>query len=153
MIEPVLIITKEEGFREFPYFDHLGFPTVGYGRLLGPKDTPLDYYTSTVYEPAEKMWLKCRIEDVQCKLIDSSARNAYLACNEVQKAVMVSMAYQLGVNGLCKFKKTLAFIAAKQFDSAALEMGDSNWANQTPSRYERHADMMQSGKLLEYYQC
>lgn len=52
-MKPEHIIAKEEGYREAPYYDHLGFPTVGYGRLLGLRHSALSNYTGVIYEPAE----------------------------------------------------------------------------------------------------
>ena len=145
------IIALEEGFRDKPYYDHLRFPTVGYGRLLGPKDTPLSVYQGPIYEKSESVWLECHIEETINKILNSSIKDAYLNCNEVRQSVLVSMAYQMGVSGLAKFKKTIEFIESDLFDCAAIEMGDSQWADQTPERAERHQDMMHSGVLLDYY--
>ena len=146
-----VIIAKEEGYREKPYYDHLGFPTVGYGRLLGPKNADLYNYTGAIYESAEREWLKCHILHVKNAILASSIKDAYQNCDEVRQAVLISMAYQMGVDGLSRFKKTIGFIEQSLFDAAALEMIESRWADQTPARAERHADMMHSGELLEFY--
>jgi lysozyme len=145
------IIALEEGYREKPYYDHLGYPTVGYGRLLGPKNANLYNYTGAIYESAEREWLRCHISHVKNAILASSIKDAYQNCDEVRKAVLVSMAYQMGVDGLSCFKKTIKFIEDGLFDCAAMEMLESRWADQTPERAERHADMMHSGELLEFY--
>jgi len=145
------IIALEEGYREKPYYDHLGYPTVGYGRLLGPKGSELSNYTGAIYEKAEKVWLSCHIESVTQAILKSTLKDAYQNCDEVRQAVLVSMAYQMGVDGLSRFKKTIGFIEQGLFDAAAMEMLESRWADQTPERAERHADMMYSGELLEFY--
>ena len=145
------IIAKEEGYREQPYYDHLGFPTVGYGRLLGPKNADLYNYTGAIYEKAERVWLSCHIESVTQAILKSTLKDAYQNCDEVRQAVLISMAYQMGVDGLSRFKKTIGFIEQGLFDAAAMEMLESRWADQTPERAERHADMMHSGELLEFY--
>ena len=145
------IIAKEEGYREKPYYDHLGYPTVGYGRLLGPKGSELSNYTGAIYEKAERVWLSCHIESVTQAILKSTLKDAYQNCDEVRQAVLVSMAYQMGVDGLSRFKKTIGFIEQGLFDAAAMEMLESRWADQTPERAERHADMMHSGELLEFY--
>ena len=145
------IIAKEEGYREQPYYDHLGFPTVGYGRLLGPKNADLYNYTGAIYEKAERVWLSCHIESVTQAILKSTLKDAYQNCDEVRQAVLISMAYQMGVDGLSRFKKTIGFIEQGLFDAAAMEMLESRWADQTPERAERHADMMYSGELLEFY--
>ena len=44
------------------------------------------------------------------------------------------MCYQLGVTGVSKFKKTIAYLQNKQWEEASVEMLDSLWARQTPNR-------------------
>ena len=56
------------------------------------------------------------------------------------RSVLLNMAYQLGLTGLLKFKRTLRYLEIKQYDSAAKEMLDSRWANQTPERATRLSD-------------
>jgi lysozyme len=50
------------------------------------------------------------------------------------KDVVMEMCYQLGVTGVSKFKKTLAYLQDKQWEKASVEMLDSLWAKQTPNR-------------------
>lgn len=51
------------------------------------------------------------------------------------KYILMDMAYQLGVDGLLKFKQTLIFISKGLFAQAAVEMLDSKWAiSDTPKR-------------------
>ena len=146
------IISVEEGYRDQPYYDHLGFPTVGYGRLIGSQNVPLGHYKGKIYESAERTWLRCHIKSVEEEILSSNISDAYKNCGEVQKAVLISMAYQMGVAGLSKFKKTLRFIEDGLFDCASMEMLESKWADQTPERAERHADMMHNDELLDYYE-
>ena len=44
------------------------------------------------------------------------------------------MCYQLGISGFSKFKKTIYLIETEQYEDASIEMLDSLWAKQTPSR-------------------
>ncbi|CRL44597.1 hypothetical protein SGGMMB4_01777 [Sodalis glossinidius str. 'morsitans'] len=48
MSQIIPLLNYEEGYRETPYYDSLGFPMVGTGILLGPEGTPLSYYTFTL---------------------------------------------------------------------------------------------------------
>jgi lysozyme len=48
--------------------------------------------------------------------------------------VLMEMCYQLGVTGVSKFKKTVAYLQNKEFKNASIEMLDSRWAKQTPNR-------------------
>ena len=50
------------------------------------------------------------------------------------KDVVMEMCYQLGVGGVSKFKKTIAYLQNKQWEEASVEMLDSLWAKQTPNR-------------------
>ena len=71
--------------------------------------------------------------------------------DEARTAVLVSMAYQMGVAGLAQFKNTLSLIEHKHFDDAAKAMLDSKWAKQTPNRAKRHAEQMRSGLWCPEY--
>ena len=57
------------------------------------------------------------------------------------------MAFQMGLAGLLSFKRTLASIAAGDYEQASREMLDSKWASQTPKRAQRTAYMMRYGKF------
>ena len=56
--------------------------------------------------------------------------------------VMLDMAYQMGVGGLLKFEKMLAAIACEDYETAADELLDSNYARQTPNRAKRNAYLL-----------
>lgn len=49
------------------------------------------------------------------------------------------MAYQMGCQKLSTFVKTLDYMAKEDWDNAATEMLDSNWARQTENRANRHS--------------
>jgi lysozyme len=61
-----------------------------------------------------------------------------------QQRAMVNMCFQLGIGGLGKFKRMLAALQARQFDVAAGEALNSDWAIQTPARAKRVAELMRS---------
>jgi len=58
--------------------------------------------------------------------------------------VMLNMAYQLGFRGFCKFKKTLGYLEACDWDNASKEMLDSRWAKQTPNRANELSEIIAS---------
>lgn len=58
--------------------------------------------------------------------------------------VMLNMAYQLGFRGFCKFKKTLGYLEACDWDNASKEMLDSKWAKQTPNRANELSEIIAS---------
>ena len=65
--------------------------------------------------------------------------------DEVRKDCMINICLQLGLPRLKKFKKSLAYMANGDFDLAADEFLDSNWASQTPARANEITQMIRSG--------
>lgn len=151
MSKIIEILNFEEGFREKPYIDTEGYPTVGTGFLIGPKGAALSNYQFTLPKAASDAWLDALVKarkDAMNKngLILNALRN----CNDARADVLISMAYQMGVNGLAAFKNTLAMVSDENFDGAAAGMMNSLWARQTASRAKRHADVMRSGTYDAY---
>lgn len=151
MSKIIEILNFEEGFRDKPYIDTEGYPTVGTGFLIGPKGAALSNYQFTLPKAASDAWLDALVKarkDAMNKngLILNALRN----CNDARADVLISMAYQMGINGLAAFKNTLAMVADKNFDGAAAGMMNSLWARQTAGRAKRHAEVMRSGTYDAY---
>lgn len=142
------IIGKEEGLRLTPYHCSLGYPTIGYGKKLGPKHASLSMYTFSITEEMAKLWLEEEIEFVK-KELDSS--EIYSKLDPVRQDILVSMAYQMGIGGLLKFKKMWAALDKGDFIEAARQALDSRWAKQTFKRANRHAGTLKSGVHSTYY--
>ena len=53
------------------------------------------------------------------------------------QVVLVNMCFNLGAPRLSKFRKFISAIDNEQWIEAAVEMMDSNWANQVGPRAER----------------
>ena len=64
---------------------------------------------------------------------------------EPRQAVLVAMAYQMGIGRLQKFVDTLNAVESQHFAHAAESMRQSNWAHQTPKRAIRMAYQMERG--------
>jgi lysozyme len=54
------------------------------------------------------------------------------------------MVFQLGVGGVSKFKAMWKALEENDYTTASIEMLDSRWAKQTPTRAENLADIMNS---------
>lgn len=140
------VIKFEEGFREKPYYCSEGYPTIGWGRVVGRKGEKLpDIRTNVV---AEEVFLQQRIYDINKQIPDILE-----PLNDARRAILVSMAYQLGVAGLRKFKKFIQALAREDWAEAQTQMLDSLWARQTPNRAKRHAAVILSGELEGAYVC
>lgn len=142
----------EEGWRNRAYFDSLGYPTIGFGFLLGPKGTPLDAYKffTMPKEAGEKM--------LECLLRDSSAQarikfsTAWQAMNSDRRVILLSMIHQLGLNGVLGFPSFLKAAANSDWREAYNQMLDSKWARQdSKERAMRHALVMYHGSITQVY--
>jgi lysozyme len=142
------LLEREEGFRESVYYCSEGYPTIGIGTVIGPRYTPLKYYTLQVSKEVAYAMLQQELESIS-KALDKNP--VYCAMNSDRKCILQSMAYQLGVSGLMKFKKMWKALAIEDYDLASVEATNSKWANQTPIRAQRHAKVLRSGKLKSAY--
>lgn len=146
MFKVIRLIELEEGWREKPYRCSEGYPTVGYGFKLGSKECTLPEFT--LPKTAGDAWLMHNLNELTDHL---SKYQWYNKLNDARKAIILSMAYQMGVSGVLKFKNMIKSIEQDDYRNAALEMLDSRWAKQTPQRADRHQLQMQSGAWIEYY--
>ena len=152
MTSIISLIEYEEGWRDKPYICSEGYPTIGYGFKLGPKGASLKQYQFSIPKQAGVVWMGCLITELTADLADHPRIGpAYRACDDCRRAVLISMAYQMGLDGLAKWKNTLAAIVAQDWDKAAAAMLNSLWAKQTPKRAKRHADQMRSGVWCPLY--
>lgn len=139
------IIEQEEGWRDTPYYDHLGYPTVGYGfNLHMPKNAPLPGFV--LPKAVGGAWLQSFIDAIRSQLEEELSW-----MNEDRQSIIISMAYQMGIKGVLGFGNMWSAIRRQDWDSASDEMLDSRWARQTPARAHRHATVMQTGSAKGVY--
>lgn len=133
-IEEELI--KEEGLSLSCYKDTLGNYTIGVGHLL---KSPCETIT---LEYAGKL-LK---EDINIA-VNSLRKNVpvFSELDEVRQYVLISMAFNLGINRLLSFKKMLLALESKNYEVAAKEMKDSLWYRQVKGRAEKLINLMKKG--------
>ncbi|EAM8301900.1 MULTISPECIES: glycoside hydrolase family protein [Citrobacter] len=147
----VKILNYEEGYKERPYIDTEGYPTVACGVKIGPKGASLSNYIFTVPREVGDVWLESFVASTIKKMNENPLIiSAMKACNQERKDILISMAYQMGVQGLAGFKNTLAMVSSGNFSGAASGMLSSKWAKQTPNRANRHAEVMRTGTLDAY---
>ena len=145
----ISILKFEEGFSENPYYCSEGYPTIGIGQRIGPKDHPLHNYSFKCPTPVAESWCSVEVERLSELL---SKYDWYISCSQNRKAIFISMAYQLGINGLLKFKKMLAAVQDEDWDVAYMEGLDSVWAKKTPKRAKRQMQVIRSDKLDGSYE-
>lgn len=129
-------LIRDEGIRLFPYRDTMGKLTIGVGRNL-------DDVGITI---AEARYLLdndiVRAAAAVLARVPMSHR-----VDDIRRAVLVNMAFNMGIKGLMGFTKMLAAVEAGDWDTAAQEMRNSKWATQVGDRAERLAVQMQTGVM------
>lgn len=138
------MLRHEEGVRYKPYKDHLGYWTIGVGHLIDPSKGA--------------KWIEGPLTDAQVDaLLDEDIAKVERGLPEwmrdldpVRYAIMVDMAFQMGVAGLMGFKNTLANVRAGRYTQAADNMQQSLWYRQTPNRANRRIKEMRTGQYHKY---
>jgi len=138
-----LLIKEEgrvmEGGRHVAYQDHLGFWTIGFGCLIdGRKGGGLT-------EKQALFLLRDEIAEKQSEL--DAGLPWWRTLSETRQTVLLSMAFQMGTNGVLGFKNTLAKLHAGDYLGAANGIRKSLWAAQTPARAERMAKAIESNEF------
>jgi lysozyme len=126
----------DEGLRLKAYQDHLGIWTIGYGTNLQVLE---------ISEELAEQWLEDKWE--YCKAAAAQIPG-YDALNADRKDVIHSMIYQMGFNGVKRFKDMWAAIVLFDFEAAAEAMSDSRWYRdpKTQDRANRMAVRMAEGR-------
>lgn len=139
------LLTRHEGLRLKPYFDCCGKllhecrctakgkATIGVGRNL--EDVGLS--AEEAMHLLDKDILRARA---------AAATFAwYPKLDPVRKDVVVSMVFNLGLQGFSEFKRLIFALAQRDYERAASEMLASRWASQVKSRAVELAAMMRTG--------
>ena len=128
----------DEGERPCVYQDHLGYFTLGVGRLVDSRKP------GAGLRPDEITYLLNN--DIDDRIEALTRRLPWFQdLDDARRGVLVAMAFQMGVDGLLKFKNTLALVMTGKYDEAADAMLQSLWAKQTPGRADRLATQMRTG--------
>ena len=131
------LLREHEGCVRHAYQDHLGYWTIGVGRLIDERKG------GGVSDDEVAMLLENDIENVLSQLEHTIPDWSDLP--EGVQVALASMAFQMGVSGLFGFRRMLAHIEAKNWTEAAREALNSKWAHQTPSRASEIAEMIRNG--------
>lgn len=135
------LLSRHEGRVPYAYQDSLGYWTIGVGHLIDERkggklpehiiDALLDY-------------------DIQVHSLPLYNALPWLSrLDEVRQIVLIDMSFNLGVEGLLKWKNTLEAVRTGQYVKAAAMMRGSLWAKQVKSRAVRLCKMMETGQWPE----
>ena len=129
----------DEGEKKQAYQDHLGFWTIGVGRLIDARKP------GSGLRPSEISFLLNN--DIDDRIEQLTRRLPWFQdLDSVRQGVLLNMSFQIGVDGLLGFKNTLKLVEQGDYESAADNMLLSRWAAQTPARAKRMADQMRTGQ-------
>lgn len=134
MMDVLSLIKRHEGLRLLPYTDTTGHMTIGYGCNL----------EAGITEAQAAALLQLKVIDI----IDELGRYAWFTgCNLARQAVLLDMAYNLGVQGLLQFHIMLECVSRGDFAGAASQMAHSEWARQVGVRAVENAKIMAEGEF------
>ena len=131
-------LTKEEGYRKSAYKDQSGYLTIGIGRLIDERKN-----AGLTRDEAEYLLGN----DIDERVVALWRKIPWIkSLDHVRQSILVSMAFQMGVDGLLEFKNTLKSVEEGDYGVAAARMLRSKWAKQTPKRVYRMTQAMETGE-------
>ncbi len=125
-------LQKHEGLRLIPYTDTLGNLTIGVGRNLSK---PL----------SKSCWMLMLSEDIEEAYAGVEKLPWFIVLSDVRQRVVVDMVFNMGLQKFLTFKNLIQAIKTSNFEMAAFEMLNSQWAKQVGQRAKTLATMMLSG--------
>jgi len=134
----VKLLKRHEGISSHVYKDHLGYETIGIGRNISKIGMGLR---------------NCEIEFMITNDIDyfytqlEGRYHWFKELNDARKLALISMAFQLGLNGFSKFNKMILALNVQNYEQAATEMLQSRWAKQTFNRAHELSIIMKTGEM------
>lgn len=130
-------LVEDEGEVLHVYPDHLGFWTLGVGRLV-------DGRKGGGISREESRYLLAN--DIRKWIAIAGQWDWFEQLDWARQGVIICMLHQLGARGVSAFRKMIDALARGDYEAAADEMIDSTWHRQTPERCERMAQIMRSGQ-------
>ena len=133
--EMVKQLKRHEGKVLHEYKDHLGYSTIGYGRLIqegmgGITEAEAEYLL---------------MNDMSKFIKDAEKFDWFAGLNAPRKAVIVNMLFNLGLTRFNRFLKFKQALAEGDHLTASREMLDSKWAKQVKGRAKELSEQMRLG--------
>lgn len=135
------LIAANEGRRKHPYLCPADKITIGIGRNLedvGLSNKEIDFLFANDINVARET---CR-----------SLFHRFGSIDELRQAVLLDMAFNLGMPRLAKFKNMRMAVDAGEWRRAAAELLDSRYAEQVPNRARRNAEILRTGRWPAEFQ-
>lgn len=138
-------LISDEGWRSKAYRCSRGHWTIGVGHKLmlhemGDRPESLEWDSTKIFETLRQ---DAHIAIRGCEFI--FGRSRFNSMSGARQRALANMCFQLGTDGLSKFRRMVAAIFDEDWTQAAIEALDSRWAKQTPNRAGRVAKMILEG--------
>lgn len=153
MNEAVQRLAFHEGCVLHPYKDHLGYWTIGIGRCF--EKNPI---TPEEEKVIGKDWRQGITKNAAYYLLRNDIKWTlaqlewkipfFKQLSDERQYALLDMAFQIGIYGLLKFKKMLGALGVGNWKEAKVQCLDSNYGRQTPSRAERIANCLETGRFV-----
>ena len=125
-------LKKREGVKYESYNDSLGKLTGGVGHLLTKEEQALYPLGTKIPENVVNQWLEKDLATAK-KATQEQIKQIPNASADLEQA-LISVNFQLGTQWNKDHKKTWKYLTSGDFQNAAKEVYDSDWAEQTPVR-------------------
>lgn len=141
----VAALKIDEGFMPVIYDDATG-KAVGAGDTIKGEPT-IGYGWNCAANPMTEAQAsdRLRLDAINALKAAAAIVPSWLSLDDVRQNVLANMAFNMGGNGLAKFKRMLSCIDAKDFPGAANEGRASAWYGQVGKRAERLMDELETG--------
>ena len=128
---------RHEGFRAKVYVDTTGHKTIGYGFNL---DAGMSENTAEALLQSQlaEVWLDCNRE----------FHSFWWRLSRPRQCVLINMVFNMGMEGVKRFKKMIKAISEGDDERVVLEMLDSRWARQVGNRANELAYQWQQDGFL-----
>ena len=136
-------LIKEEDLKLIPYTCSGGWWTIGVGHLIDSRKggrLPPGVHSFPISEQQARQILGDDIHKVHTDLVMNLSY--WSSLSKVRQVCLISMAFQMGVEGLMDFKNTLKMVEEGNYVGAATNMLRSKWSRQTSERANRIANAM-----------
>lgn len=131
-------LERDEGCVLHVYPDHLGYWTLGIGRLVDKRKGGGITREEALY------LLRNDIQKIEFALLENLPWTAQM--DRVRYYALVNMAFNMGIKSLLGFKNTLKAVKRGDWEEAAIGIMNSLYAVQVPKRAERLAKQMLTGE-------
>ncbi|WP_326720356.1 glycoside hydrolase family protein [Helicobacter pylori] len=132
------LIVDSDGFSLSIYTDKMGHPTIGYGYNL----SVYSYESKRITKPQAYGLLTDILKENHKALL---SYGWYKNLDAMRRMVILDLSYNLGLNGLLKFKQFIKAIEDKNYALAVERLQKSPYFNQVRKRASRNMEILKLG--------